>query len=52
MIPVLQSLAIGAAVGALFGLFRAAPPVPATWAGLAGIVGIFLGWALITAFRS
>lgn len=52
MIQVLQSLATGALVGALFGLFRAAPPAPATVAGIAGVVGIFAGWAIITALRS
>lgn len=44
-----QGLLLGLVVGCLFGLFRLAPPAPATWAGIAGIVGIFLGWLVVGA---
>jgi XapX domain-containing protein len=44
-----QGLALGLLVGAVFGLFRLAPPAPASWAGIAGIVGIFLGWLVVGA---
>ena len=49
MIAVLQGLALGLVVGVVFGLFRLQPPAPATWAGVAGIVGIVLGWMIVGA---
>ena len=50
MIAVLQGLALGLVVGVVFGLFRLQPPAPATWAGVAGIVGIVLGWMVVSHF--
>lgn len=44
---VLQAFLLGALVGTAFGLFHLAPPAPATWAGLAGIVGIVSAWWLV-----
>lgn len=44
---VLQGFLAGAAVGAVFGLLRLAPPAPQTWAGVAGIVGIVIAWQIV-----
>jgi XapX domain-containing protein len=44
---ILQALAAGALVGTFFGLLHIAAPAPATWAGVAGIVGIVAAWRLI-----
>lgn len=49
MIAALQGLALGLVVGVVFGLFRLQPPAPATWAGVAGIVGVVLGWMIVGA---
>jgi XapX domain-containing protein len=43
----LRTLMLGAAIGVAFGLFRLAPPVPPTVAGVLGILGMFLGWAAV-----
>jgi XapX domain-containing protein len=42
------SLGLGAAVGGVFAFFKAAAPAPQNIEGVAGIVGIFLGWLLIS----
>lgn len=47
MIAVLHGLLLGAIVGGVFALFRLVPPAPATWAGVAGIVGIVAGWQIV-----
>lgn len=47
MNAVLTALAAGIVVGAIFGALRLMPPAPASWAGVAGIVGIVAGWQLI-----
>lgn len=44
---VLQALLLGAIVGAVFGFARLQPPAPATWAGVAGIIGIVGGWMIV-----
>lgn len=46
MMGLLQALALGAAVGVVFALFRFHPPAPGTWAGVMGIVGIVAAWQL------
>lgn len=43
MIEVLLSLITGLAVGALFALLKLPIPAPPTLAGVAGILGLFLG---------
>lgn len=43
----LRTFLLGASIGIAFGLFRLAPPVPPTVAGVLGIVGIFVGWAVV-----
>lgn len=45
-------LVTGLAVGAVFGLVRANPPAPATIGGVLGVVGIWVGWVLITQWRT
>lgn len=47
MREVLVALAVGVAVGGVFALARSVPPAPATWAGVAGIVGIVAGWQIV-----
>ena len=48
MADILLALLVGAVVGAVFALARVVPPAPQTWAGVAGIVGILLGWQLVS----
>jgi len=43
------SLITGMAVGALFTILKFPIPAPPTAAGIAGVVGVFLGLVLITA---
>lgn len=45
---VLLALVVGLAVGALFGGVRLPIPAPPTLAGVAGVVGVYLGYLLIT----
>jgi XapX domain-containing protein len=45
MTAVLQALALGIIVGAIFAVFRQPVPAPSTLAGIAGVVGLFAGWA-------
>lgn len=47
MNDILAGLLVGLAVGVIFAMFRLVPPAPASWAGVAGIVGIVAGWQLI-----
>lgn len=46
-IAVAGALCTGFVVGVVFALVGLPPPAPASWAGLAGIVGIVVGWHLI-----
>lgn len=45
MKEILLSLGTGAVAGILFAALRLPVPAPPTLAGLAGIVGLFLGYA-------
>ena len=45
---VLWSFLIGGAVGAVFALAKAPAPAPQNFEGVAGIVGIFAGWFVLT----
>ncbi len=47
LLPLATALGIGLGVGALFGLLRVNVPAPSTAAGIAGVVGLYLGWALV-----
>ncbi len=49
MKEVLLSLFTGVAVGALFTILKFPIPAPPTAAGIAGVVGVFLGLVLVTA---
>ncbi|HBV96221.1 MAG TPA: XapX domain containing protein [Desulfotomaculum sp.] len=46
MKEVLLALVTGSVVGILFAVFRLPAPAPPTLAGVAGIVGIFLGYVV------
>ena len=46
----LQSGALGLTIGAIFALIGFKPPSPDNLAGIAGIIGIFIGWAAIGYF--
>jgi len=43
----LQSCGLGVIVGALFTIFGLKPPSPDNIVGIMGVVGIFLGWAIM-----
>lgn len=43
-----QALVLGTMIGAVFALVRLPVPAPATWAGIAGIVGLLAGWQAVT----
>lgn len=47
-ISAIKSLGLGMVVGSVFALFKFKPPSPETLSGILGIVGIFLGWWIIT----
>ena len=46
----LKSGALGLTIGAIFAFVGFKPPSPDNLAGIAGIVGIFIGWAAIGHF--
>lgn len=48
---VAQAAALGITVGAIFALFRQPVPAPSTLAGIAGVVGLFVGWIALTHLR-
>ena len=50
LISALQSGALGLSIGAIFALIGFKPPSPDNLAGIAGIIGIFIGWATIGYF--
>ena len=50
LISALQSGALGLSIGAIFALIGFKPPSPDNLAGIAGIFGIFIGWAAIGYF--
>jgi len=43
-------LAVGAAVGAVFSIFKLPIPAPPVFAGLMGIVGLWIGYGLVQRF--
>ena len=47
LISSLQSGGLGMLIGAIFAMFGFKPPSPDNLAGILGIVGIYLGWALV-----
>ncbi len=48
MIAVLQALGLGLLIGATFAVVRLDVPAPATLAGIAGVVGLWAGWAALS----
>ena len=42
-----QSCGLGVIVGVLFAIFGLKPPSPDNIVGILGVVGIFLGWAIM-----
>lgn len=48
MIEVLKNLVLGWVVGGVFWLFKLFPPSPPTFAWIMWIVGVWLGWFIIT----
>lgn len=44
----LMSLLTGAIVGVIFGLLKLPVPAPNALAGIMGIIGIFVGYMLVT----
>ncbi len=49
MKEIILSLLTGMAVGALFTVLKFPIPAPPTAAGIAGVVGVFLGLVVVTA---
>ena len=47
MIEVVKALAVATVVGAVLALLRLPVPAPPSWAGVAGVAGLFLGWAIV-----
>jgi XapX domain-containing protein len=50
MREILLSIVTGAAAGFLFAIFRLPVPAPPVFAGVAGIVGLWAGYSLVTKF--
>jgi XapX domain-containing protein len=48
---VLKALVTGLLTGAIFAVLNLPIPAPSALAGVLGIVGIFLGYVLVTYFR-
>lgn len=45
---VLQALGLGAVVGAVFAACRLSVPAPDNASGVAGVVGLFVGWIFVS----
>ena len=43
-----KSLFLGGIVGGIFAFFKFKPPAPETLSGLLGIIGIFIGWWIVS----
>ena len=50
LISALQSGGLGLIIGVIFALIGFKPPSPDNLAGIAGIIGIFIGWAVMGGF--
>jgi len=48
MKEILMTTFVGAMVGGIFSLFKLPIPAPPVFAGLMGIVGLWIGYALVT----
>lgn len=45
---VAEAFALGLLVGVIFAAARQPVPAPSTWAGIAGVVGLFVGWSVMS----
>ena len=50
LLSALQSGLLGLTIGAIFALIGFKPPSPDNLAGISGIIGIFIGWAVMGHF--
>jgi XapX domain-containing protein len=50
MREIILSTLTGAGVGIVFALFKLPAPVPPMFAGVAGIIGVWLGYVLVSRF--
>lgn len=50
MKEILMTTLVGAVVGGIFSAFKLPIPAPPVFAGLMGIVGLWIGYALVTRF--
>lgn len=50
MRDIVMTTLVGIAVGGVFSAFKLPIPAPPMFAGLMGIVGLWLGYALVTRF--
>ena len=50
LVSALQSGALGVAIGGIFAIAGFKPPSPDNLAGILGIIGIFIGWAIAGLF--
>ena len=48
MKEIILTTLVGAAVGGIFSAFKLPIPAPPVFAGLMGIVGLWIGYALVT----
>lgn len=48
MREIILTTLVGAAVGGIFSAFKLPIPAPPVFAGLMGIVGLWIGYALVT----
>lgn len=48
MKEILMTTAVGAMVGGIFSAFKLPIPAPPVFAGLMGIVGLWIGYAIVT----
>lgn len=48
MKDILMTTAVGAITGAVFSAFKLPIPAPPVFAGLMGIVGLWIGYAIVT----
>lgn len=51
MFEIIKSLLAGLACGIVFSLLKLPIPAPPVVAGVVGIIGVFLGYVLISHFR-
>ena len=50
MVSAIKAGLLGAIIGGVFSILKFKPPAPETLTGIMGIIGIFLGWNIISYF--